>query len=153
MTCLSACRAAVAIAVLMPAAGCGIVSPSCVDESAELLRAGRQVAAGDVATYDVTSPKHSNLVMRLTWPDAVSTLSFTATMLDCGEHVGCAMGTLAPPFGPGGSSPTPQPWPAGLRELTVDGTRGKRWRIDVAGDNARDAVFTLSVTYTIACES
>jgi hypothetical protein len=62
------------------------------------------------------------------------------------------MDALTPPFGPGGSSPTPQPWPTGVRELLVDGTRGKAYRVEVTGDANREASFALAVTYSIACE-
>jgi hypothetical protein len=37
--------------------------------------------------------------------------------------------------------------------MLVDGSRGKTYRIDVAGDPARDASFALAVTYRITCES
>lgn len=137
----------------LPILGCGIVGPSCRDESGTVLNASGQVRAGDVSAYDVVSPKHSNLMMRLTWTDPNATLGFRAIMTSCGEHVGCVMDTITPPFGPGGSSPTPQPWPSGVREMLVDGTRGKAYRIEVTGDADRDASFALSVTYSIACES
>ena len=52
----------------------------------------------------------------------------------------------------GGSSPTPQSWPPGLREMQVDGSKGKTYRVDVTGDSAREATFTLNVSYHIACE-
>ena len=55
-------------------------------------------------------------------------------------------------LGPGGSSPTPQPWPPGLREMQVDGWKGKAYRIEVTGESLREANFTLSVSYRIACE-
>ncbi len=88
-----------------------------------------------------------------TWTDLQATLGVSATITDCGGHTGCAMTTTTPPPGPGGPSPVPQPWPAGVREMLVDGWRGKTYRIDVTGDPTRDATFALTVTYRITCES
>jgi hypothetical protein len=139
-------------ALLTAAGGCNVVGPSCRDENGAISAIGGQVALDGVASYSVTSPKNSNLFMRLTWPDTAATLGFRATITDCGTHVGCAFITVTPPFGPGGSSPTPQPWPPGLREMQVDGSKGKTWRIEITGDSAREASFTLDVSYRIACE-
>lgn len=139
--------------VLLPNVGCGIVGPSCTDETGGVLNANGQVTAGGVSAYEVVSPKHSNLVMRLTWTDLGTTLGLRATIINCGEHGGCVMDTMTPTFGPGGSSPTPQPWPPGLREMEVDGTRGKTYRVEVTGDANRDASFALAVSYKITCES
>ena len=133
-------------------AGCGLVGPSCNDESGAVLHAAGEVSAGGVTSYTVVSPKDSNLVLRLTWPDTVSTLGMRATITACGGHVGCQQLTSTPPFGPGGSSPVPLPWPPGLREMRVDGWRGKTYRVEVTGDDVRAATFTLDVTYQIRCE-
>ena len=147
---VSGLAAIVAVAGLN--AGCGILGPSCTDERGAVFNRNDQVAAGAMNTYVVASTRHSNLVMRLTWTDPGATLALRATIIDCGEHIGCSMGTITPPFGPGGSSPTPQPWPPGLREMQADGTRGKTYRVEVTGDASRDASFTLDVTYRIDCE-
>jgi len=112
-----------------------------------------QVDAGAIRSFDVVSARNSNLLMRLSWSDHDAVLGLRATITGCGEHLGCAMDTLVPPFGPGGPSPTPQPWPAGTLEIEGDGTRGKTYRIDVAGDPARAAEFTLQVRYHSVCES
>jgi hypothetical protein len=133
--------------------GCGIIGPSCNDETGTVLSVNEEVRAGGETFYDIVSPKHSNLVMRLTWSDSDAELAIRATITNCGEHVGCMMTTVTPPFGPGGSSPIPQPWPKGLREIEVDGTRGKTWRIAVTGDAVRNASFALAVSYEISCES
>lgn len=138
--------------LLAPLGGCGIVGPSCKDETGHVFDVAGQVAPDGVASYSVTSPKHSNLVMRLTWPDTTTTLGLKATITACGAHAGCSMTTSTPTFGPGGSSPVPQPWPPGLREMLVDGSQGKTYRVDVTGDSARDANFTLNVSYRITCE-
>ena len=135
------------------ATACDVVGPSCRDESGGVFAINGQVTAGGVASYTVTSPISSNLVMRLTWSDTAATLGFNATITDCGGHTGCLMITVTPPFGPGGPSPVPQPWPPGLREMVVDGWRGKTYRVEIAGDPDRDAAFTLNVTYRITCES
>jgi hypothetical protein len=137
----------------MPGLGCGTVGPSCRDETGNVFATNDHVTAGDVTLFTVTSPKSSNLVMRLTWSDITATLGFRATITDCGIHTGCAMTTVMPPFGPGGSSPVPQPWPPGVREMLVDGSRGKTYRVEVVGDPERDATFALNVTYRIRCES
>ena len=133
-------------------AGCGVVGPSCNDETGAVLHAAGEVSAGGVTSYTVVSPKNSNLVMRLTWPDTTSTLGMRATITACGGHTGCSQTTITPPFGPGGSSPVPQPWPPGLREMLVDGWQGKTYRVEVTGDEVRAATFTLDVTYEISCE-
>ena len=140
-------------ALTVPGLGCGLVGPSCRDETGDVLATNGHVTAGDVTSFTVTSPKSSNLVMRLTWSDTAATLGFRATITDCGGHTGCSMTTVTPPFGPGGSSPVPQPWPPGLREMLVDGWRGKTYRVEIVGDPERDATFTLHVVYRITCES
>jgi hypothetical protein len=151
---LAALSGALALSLLpLAGAGCGIVGPSCHEEDGIVLRADAQVGAGAVATYSVISPKNSNLLMRLTWTDTATTLGLRATITDCGGHLGCTMDTVTPPFGPGGPSPVPQPWPAGLREMLVDGWKGKAYRVEVTGDPGRDVSFALAVTYQIRCES
>jgi hypothetical protein len=143
----------VAASVMAGSSGCGVIGPSCMDETGVLLNANAEAPAGTERFFEVISPKHSNLVMRLTWTDPTAELAMNATIIDCGGHVGCSMVTVPTPSGPGGSSPVPPPWPAGLREMEVDGWRGKTWRIAVTGDAARAASFTLAVRYKIACES
>jgi hypothetical protein len=132
---------------------CGVIGPSCIDETGVLLNAYSEAPAASEKVFEIVSPKHSNLVMRLTWTDPNAQLAMNATIIDCGGHIGCSKVTVEPPFGPGGSSPVPLPWRAGLREMEVDGWRGKTWRIVVTGDAARDASFTLAVSYKISCES
>jgi hypothetical protein len=132
---------------------CGIIGPSCVDLDEVLMTTIAQVEAGASRSFDVISAQHSNLVMRLSWSDHGAVLGMRASMTSCGEHLGCLMDTLVPSFGPGGPSPTPQPWPAGTLEIQGDGTRGKAYRIDIIGDPARAAEFTLQVNYHAACES
>ena len=133
--------------------GCGLVGPSCRDKTGEVFTMEAQVPAGGVAAYTVVSPKSENLVMRLTWPETAATLTLRATITDCGGHTGCSKTTVTPPFGPGGPSPVPQPWPPGVRDMQVDGWRGKTYRVEVAGDQVLDATFKLHVTYRIVCES
>ena len=131
---------------------CGIVGPSCTDERGAVLNVNGQVAPGRVTSYSVTSPKNSNLIMRLTWTDTSATLGLSATITNCGEHTGCSMDAITPPFGPGGSSPVPLPWPAGVREMLGDGSKGKTYRVEITGDSERDASFALDVRYQIDCE-
>jgi hypothetical protein len=135
------------------ASGCGIVGPSCTEEDVTILNVSGYVAAGTSATYTVVSPKSSNLLIRLTWPDTAATLGLRATITACGGHVGCRMDTLVPPFGPGGPSPIPQPWPPGLREMLVDRWKGKTYLVEITADGQQDASFALEVTYQIRCES
>jgi hypothetical protein len=133
------------------AAACGVIGPSCNDESGSVFRAAGEVPAGGVTAYTVVSPKNSNLIVRLTWPDTSAALGMRATITACGEHTGCRHVTSTPTFGPGGPS-VPQPWPPGLREMLVDGSKGKAYRVEVTGDELRDASFTLDVSYQIRCE-
>jgi hypothetical protein len=146
-------RAGCVAASLAVASGCRLVGPSCTDETGAVLNVSGQADAGQTATYTVTSPKSSNLLMRLTWPDTEMTLGLRATITACGGHTGCQMDSVTPPFGPGGSSPVPLPWPPGLREMLVDGWRGKTYLIEVTNGGARAASFALEVTYQIRCES
>jgi len=145
---------AMALALAAAVSGCrGLTAPSCRDESGSVLQVNGEVEPESTRIFTVVSPKHSNLTMRLTWPDAAAVLDIQATITACGEHAGCQMFTAKPAFGPGGSSPVPQPWPPGLREMLVDGTRGKTYRIEIVGDPTRLAAFTLDVRYLISCES
>ena len=144
----------VLFATLVVSVSCrAILGPSCTDESGDVLRREGVARVSETSAYTVVSPKSSNLLIRLTWTDVQATLGVRATITDCGGHTGCAMATATPPPGPGGSSPVPQPWPAGVREMLVDGWRGKTYRIDITGDPTRDATFALTVTYRITCES
>ena len=131
----------------------GVLGPSCTDESGDVLRIDSVVRMSGTSTHSVVSPKSSNLLIRLTWTDMQATLGVSATITDCGGHTGCTMTTITPPPSPGGSSPLPQPWPPGVREMLVDGWRGKTYRIDITGDPTRDATYALTVTYRITCES
>lgn len=131
----------------------GLLGPSCTDESGDVLRTQGSVRMDGTSSHTVVSPKSSNLLIQLTWTDLQATLGVSATITDCGGHTACAMTMTTPPPGPGGPSPVPQPWPAGVREMLVDGWRGKTYRIDITGDPTRDATFALTVTYRITCES
>ena len=79
--------------------GCGLVGPSCHDETGEVLTVEAQVPSGGVAAYSAVSPKSSNLVMRLTWSDTDAALTLRATITDCGSHTACAKVTVTPTFG------------------------------------------------------
>lgn len=137
----------------LASAGCGLVGPSCTEEDVTVLNVSGHVAGGASAAYTVVSPKSSNLLIRLTWPDTAATLGLRATITACGGHVGCSMETLIPPFGPGGPSPVPQPWPPGLREMLVDGWKGKTYLVEITTDSQHDVRFALQVTSQIRCES
>ena len=130
-----------------------ILGPSCRDEQGAVLNVAGSLTARDTVAYTVVSPKSSNLMMRLTWDQLDTTLGLSATIIDCGGHTGCSKTTITPPFGPGGPSPTPLPWPPGVREMLVDGWQGKTYRVEVTGDSLHDASYRLSVVYDISCES
>lgn len=136
---LRAVRLLLVLAALPFIADCtgGPLGPQCERETGTVLDTAASVRAGATVGYDVTSPRHSNLIMVLTWPDPSATLGLRATMTACGEHVGCQLGlvTLAVPAG------------AGSVRLLVDGTRGKQYVVDVIGDAARQQSFTLRVTF------
>jgi hypothetical protein len=140
---------------VMAVGGCSksVFAPSCRDESGQVLNVNGTVAAGQTSSHTVVSPKNSNLYIRLSWTQPSAAVALSATIVDCGQHPGCQMMTKTPPPSPGGSSPTPQPWSPGYREMHVDGTRGKTWRIDIQGDPGMDASYSLGVTYRITCES
>jgi hypothetical protein len=130
-----------------------ILGPSCRDEQGNVLIESGLVAAHGTVAYTVASPKSSNLIIRLTWDQPDATLDLSATITDCGGHTGCSKDRLTPSFGPGGPSPTPLPWPPGVREMQVDGWQGKTYRVEIGGDPLRDASYRLSVVYDISCES
>ena len=118
--------------------GCGIVGPSCTDESGSLVSISGLAPGGGVVRHTVVSPKNSNLRLRLSWTQPETTLGFRATITSCGGHTGCAMITVTPPMG--------------QREMVVDGWEGKTWSIEIANPSEQEVPFTLQVNYEIACE-
>jgi hypothetical protein len=124
---------------LVSCAGCagGPFAPSCDRQTGTVLDVASSLAAVATIEYAVTSPRHSNLIVHLTWSDVSATLGLRATLTGCGDHVGCQIGLASNATGPG----------RGDLRLTVDGTRGKQSRIDVTGDAAREQSFTLRVTF------
>jgi hypothetical protein len=126
-------------AVLLATVGCsgGPLAPGCERETGTVFETTAAVAAGGAAGYEVASPRHSNLIMTLTWLDPAATLGLRATIIGCGEHAGCQIGLTTPAVAAG---------PERLR-LLVDGTRGKRYTVDVVGDAAREQSFTLRVIF------
>ena len=95
------------------------------------------VAAGRAVSYEVTSPTNSNLRIRVTWSNPNVDLRLRAAILACGVHVGCQVGFTS-------TATETQPM---IRELSVDGSSGKQYRIDVLGDPSQDQSFTIGVTY------
>ena len=95
------------------------------------------VAASGTASYEVTSPINSNLRITMTWTNPDAQLGLRATILACGAHVGCQVGLTS-----AGSGARPM-----VRELQVDGSRGKQYRIDVLGDPSQDQSFIIAVSY------
>lgn len=83
----------------------------------------------------------ANLRFVLTWQDSTVLLGLSATITDCGQHAGCRMYTSSSePAGPT------------RRRIVTDGTRGKTYRVEVAGDPSRAADYHLSVTWERICE-
>lgn len=132
-------RILLALVALPFSASCtgGPLAPQCDRETGTVLDTAGSVIAGAAANYDVTSPRHSNLTMVLTWPDPSATLALRATVTACGEHAGCQLGLVTPAMPAG---------PVSV-QLLVDGTRGKRYAVDVIGDATREQNFTLRVTF------
>lgn len=85
-----------------------------------------------VNSYIVTSPRHSNLIIILTWGDPTADLSLRVT------EVGCTGLCEVRSNNPLGTT---------TEELHVDGTRGKQWNVAVVGDARKAQQFRLLVTY------
>jgi hypothetical protein len=137
-------RLCLSAGVLLSTAHCtrGPLAPSCDRQTGTILDVGNIISAGATSGYTVTSPRASNLIMVLTWQDTAAALAIRATLTACGDHVGCQVGSVLTAFATG---------PGSLR-LTVDGTRGKQYQVEVTGDAAREQSFTLLVTFdTGAC--
>ena len=95
------------------------------------------VAADGIVSYEVTSPINSNLRIAVTWTNPSTELGLRATILACGAHAGCEIGLTFAAY-------ATQPM---TKQLSVDGSRRKQYRIDVVGDSSRDLSFTIGVTY------
>lgn len=95
------------------------------------------VAAGRTVSYEVTSPTNSNLRITVTWSNPNVDLRLRATIVACGVHTGCQIGLAVTATGA----------QATIRQLSVDGSRGKQYRIDVLGDPSQDQSFTIGVSY------
>lgn len=146
-------RLSIVAALAVLHTSCALVGPGCIDEQGAVLDTSGVVAAGATATHTVVSPRSSNLRMRLTWTNLEATLGLRATIVNCGGHTGCFMGTSTPAAGPGGPGPVPPPWSPGVREMEVDGWLGKTYRVEIEGDPERVTPYTLAVWYRITCES
>jgi hypothetical protein len=86
------------------------------------------VAAGRTVSYEVTSPTNSNLLITLTWSNPNVDLRLRATIVACGVHTGCQIALTS----------TGSETASMIRQLSVDGSRGKQYRIDVLGDPSQD---------------
>ena len=115
----------------------GPLAPRCDRQKGSLIDATGTVAAAGRVSYEVTSQINSNLFITATWSNADAELGLSATVLACGVHAGCEVGTSL-------TSPQAQPT---LKHLEVDGSLGKRYRIDVVGDPTLEQVFTIRATY------
>ena len=130
---------ALSLLVLVPGAcTSGPLAPSCDRRTGPLLpETVGSVSAGGTVSYEVTSPINSNLRITMTWSNRNVDLGLRAMILDCGVHSGCQIGFTS-------TAPGTQP---AIRQLAVDGSRGKQYRIDVLGDASQDQSFTIGVTY------
>jgi hypothetical protein len=124
-------------AAMLAACGFGPTGPSCERRTGAVLAANGTVPKGGSTSYEVTSPASSNLHIRLTWSNRSASLGLRATIRACGTHAGCFVGLTD-------TAPTDAPL---SRELQVDGSRDKKYRIDVLGDANIDQDFTIDVQY------
>jgi hypothetical protein len=115
----------------------GPVAPSCSRRNGSLTDTRGTVAATATVSYEVVSPVNSNLFITVTWNNPEAELGLRATIVACGAHVGCQID----------STLTASQMQSTVRQLQVDGTRGKRYRIEVLGDPHQEQVFTIQVTY------
>jgi hypothetical protein len=115
----------------------GPLAPSCDRRTGSLIDATGTVAATATISYEVASPANANLFITVSWSATTAELGLRATVLACGVHAGCEIGSTL-------TSARTQPT---MRQLQVDGSLGKRYRIDVLGDPNQEQVFTIRVTY------
>jgi len=126
------------IVCLVWLAGCSAnpIAPRCDRRTGTLLSVQDQAVAKDApVSFEVTSPENSNLTISVMWIDRDADVKVVATIIDCGVHVGCQSGQPV----------TAQASQTTFRELRVDGSRGKRYRIDLS--SGRDVAVSLRVTY------
>jgi hypothetical protein len=142
------------LAALPPTAcGPGLFGGCGEDESGVLLSVSQEsIGSGETKTFDVTSPRHSNFVVVVTWPDPAHDLQLRATDIECtGIRSACPYTSVGSREGVGGGpcrdcNTTPR------RELTHDGTRGRRIRVSVIGDEVEPAEFNLKVEWLVSRE-
>ncbi len=127
------------MAALLALSACtsGPFAPSCGRRTGSLIEATATVAAIATVSYEVASPVNSNLLIIVSWSTTAAELGLQATILACGVHAGCDIGTTL-------TAVRVQPR---LTQLEVDGSRGKQYRIDVLGDPNQQQVFAIRVTY------
>lgn len=114
----------------------GPLAPSFDRRTGSLIDAVGTVAPTATVSYEVVSPTNSNLFITVSWSAITAELGLQATILACGVHAGCEIGTTLTAR----TEPT-------MRQLEVDGSLGKRYRIDVLGDPTQEQDFTIRVTY------
>ena len=124
---------------LSTSSGCngGPLTPSCKRRTGPVLTEIDPLVqvAHTTTSFEVTSPQSSNLIIAVTWTNRDADLDVSATIIECGAHIGCQLGYAQMALKP----------QALFRELLVDGSEGKRYRINVSSD--RETVFTIRVTY------
>ena len=114
----------------------GPFAPGCDRQTGILLDATATVAATATVSYDVTSPVNSNLLITLTWTTITAELGLQATVVACGVQADCEIGATL----------TARAQPT-MRQLELDGSRGKQYRIDILGDPNREQEFSIRATY------
>jgi hypothetical protein len=94
------------------------------------------VEAGEVKAFEVTSPTNSNLFIVARWGGEAE-LQLRVFDVDCSNiRSACPQEAFGRPSGAGNRL-----------DVRVDGTRGRRWGIEVIGDPSASADFTLEVTF------
>ena len=124
-------------ALILESCTSGPLAPSCHRGTGTLIDVTDSVAATVTQRYETTSATNSNLFITLSWDSPDVDLGLRATVVTCGVHVGCDVQTQVTARR---NEPT-------RRHLQVDGSRGKRYRVDVVGDVSRGQTYTLRVTY------
>jgi hypothetical protein len=132
------------ILALAPSLGCGSSSifGGCGDDQSGVILSAMDetVSAGEVRSFDATSPRNSNFWVILTWSDPAAQLELEATDTSCAGII------TACPYTSVGTG-------EGTRlELTHDGTKGRQIRVSVIGDENQEAVFRLVVSWLLSRE-
>ena len=80
---------------LLTLSGCtsGPLAPNCDRRTGSLIDGTATVAATATASYEVASQVNSNLLITISWSTIAAELGLQATVLGCGVHLGCELGS------------------------------------------------------------